>query len=79
MRCVGPVPCVGENCRQGCGGETGKRILGRRRSKCGIILKWKKYEMRTDWVRVLKERTGDQFLSTLQLCLWVRSKCAKHL
>ena len=34
-----PVLCMGEEYRQGCGGETGRRILGRRRSKCGIIFK----------------------------------------
>jgi hypothetical protein len=27
---------------QSCGGETGRRILEGPRSKCGIILKWKK-------------------------------------
>jgi hypothetical protein len=37
-----PVPCMGEKYRQSCGGETERRILGRHRSKCGIILSLKK-------------------------------------
>ena len=37
-----PVACMRLKYSQSCGRETGRRILGRRRSKCGIILKWKK-------------------------------------
>ena len=43
-RWVGPVPSMGEKYRQSCGGDTGKRILGRLTTKCGIILKCKKYK-----------------------------------
>ena len=73
------VPCMGEKYRQSCGGETGTRILGSRSNKCGTILKCKKYGMRTDWVHILQDRTGDQLLSTLQLYLWIRPKCRKPL
>ena len=38
----GAVLCVGKKYIQSCGRETGTRILGRRRSKCVIILNWKK-------------------------------------
>ena len=45
---------------QNCGGETETRILGRHRSKCVIILKWKKYKMRRDWVHIIQDKTGDE-------------------
>jgi len=41
---LGPGPCGREI--QSCSGDTRMRILGRRKTKYGIILNWKKYEMR---------------------------------
>jgi hypothetical protein len=41
MGWVGPVPFMGEEYRQSCGGENGTIMLERCRSKCGIILKLK--------------------------------------
>ena len=67
MRWVGPVPCMGEEYREGCGVETGRRICGRRTTKCGIILKFKKYKMRA-WTGFMcrKIRTVEAFYSALQ-------------
>jgi len=58
---------VGEKCRQSCGGDTRMRILGRRTTKYGIILKWKKYEMRA-WTGFmwLKIGTIELFFSALR-------------
>jgi len=58
---------VGEKCRQSCSGDTRMRILGRRKTKYGMILKWKKYEMRT-WTGFmwLEIGTVEAFFSALR-------------
>ena len=57
MRWVGSVPSVEEKYRQSCGWETGTIILGRCTTKCRIILKWKKYEMRA-WIGFMWLKIG---------------------
>ena len=59
MRWVGLVTCLGEKYRQSCFGETGTRmhVLGRRTTKCEIILKCKKYKMRA-WTGLCGIRQG---------------------
>ena len=64
---IGGASTVWERCRQSCGGDTRMRILGRRTTKYGIILKWKIYEMRACtrfmWLKI---GTIELFFSSLR-------------